>query len=36
MPQLRGLFMPSWMDSLPPLPDEVAEAIDGQVATALG
>ncbi|MGH8890854.1 MAG: hypothetical protein ACRDV3_13990 [Acidothermaceae bacterium] len=35
MPQLKGLFMPSWLDSLPPLPDHVAHAIEAQVAAAL-
>jgi hypothetical protein len=36
LPQLKGLFMPSWMDALPPPPDDVATAVEQHVAAALG
>ena len=35
MLQLKGLFMPSWADTLPALPDEVADAIDARMAELL-
>ena len=36
MPQLRGMFMPTWMEALPPLTDDVRVAIEGHVASQLG
>jgi hypothetical protein len=35
MLQLKGLFMPVWMDALPALPRDTAEAIDQRVADLL-